>query len=452
MSVKIGTLLSNNMYRVTSLLGKGAMGNVYLVKKIESGDDLVVKELEFSPDSRINEDSAREIFFREAEFIAKFDHPGLPKTYGIFIQDGRYYITMEYIKGETLEEVLNKSDKPIPLDKAVKWVIELGEILDYLHNSFEAPIVYRDLKPANIIITPFNKPRLIDFGISRYYNPDKHTDTFRLGSPGYAAPEQYKGRGQSNPQTDVFALGVILFQMLTKYDPTLTPFKFPSIKSLNPSIPDKLESVINRAIQLDQTKRYISIMEFKKSIQKCTGIKSIATGPSYESPIKPQKHTPAVTPRQTPRQSSSIPPVPVSRPQKKSFTFIEFMIVMAIISIIAAGIMPSIIRKKPATVGKSCVRNIKNLATAMELYACDNKGKYPVKLSYLSKYGYISSLPSCPETGSLEYLYTVSSNYKNFTICCPGKGVHKDTSINYEGHYPQYSHSRGLVPSSWRNR
>jgi len=131
MSVKIGTLLNNNMYRVTSLLGKGAMGNVYLVKKIESGDDLVVKELEFSPDSRINEDSAREIFFREAEFIAKFDHPGLPKTYGIFIQDGRYYITMEYIKGETLEEVLNKSDKPIPLDKAVKWVIELGEILDY---------------------------------------------------------------------------------------------------------------------------------------------------------------------------------------------------------------------------------------------------------------------------------------------------------------------------------
>jgi len=186
--LETGTVL-NNIYRVVRLLGSGAMGNVYLVERIEGDRRFVVKELIFSKACGIDEDTAKEIFHREAEFMAKFNHHGLPKMYGVFSQDGKEYITMDYIEGKTLEEIINSSTKPLSIEKAIVWTIKFASILDYLHNSFQTPVVYRDLKPSNIIITPDSKTVLVDFGIVRYYNPDKNTDTFSYGSPGYAAPE-----------------------------------------------------------------------------------------------------------------------------------------------------------------------------------------------------------------------------------------------------------------------
>ncbi len=165
---------------------------------------------------------------------------------------------------------MDENEIPIPVNKALKWTIEIARILDYLHNSFEAPIVYKDLKPSNIIITPEGMPRLIDFGTSRFYNPEKDSDTHRLGTPGYAAPEQY--RGQSTAQSDVFALGVILFQMLTGYDPTAAPLKFPPMNSINPFLHSDLEAIVGRAIEKDPLCRYISAMEFKEKLEKYMGI------------------------------------------------------------------------------------------------------------------------------------------------------------------------------------
>jgi len=265
--METGTVL-NNIYRVVKLLGKGSMGNVYLVDRIEDDKKFVVKELMFSKDAILNYDDGLEIFRREAEFMAKFDHPGLPKMYGVFSQNGKEYLTMDYIEGKTLEEIITSSWKPVEKNKAITWTIGIAEIIDYLHNSFQKPLVYRDLKPSNIIIKPDGEPVLVDFGIARYYNPDKTSDTFNYGTPGYAAPEQYKGKGQSTPQSDIFGLGVILFQMLTKYDPSLKPLQFPSMKSLNPLISDELESTVFKAIQLDPLKRYISMAEFKEVLQK----------------------------------------------------------------------------------------------------------------------------------------------------------------------------------------
>ncbi len=268
---KTGTVL-NNIYRVVTLLGKGSMGNVYLVERIKDDKKFVIKELIFTESVGIEPDTAREIFFREAEFMVKFDHRGLPKMYGIFSQEEKDYLVMDYIEGKTLEEII--SNETIEKDKAIKWTVELAEILDYLHNSFHKPIVYRDLKPSNIIITPEGKATLVDFGIARYYNPDKNTDTFSYGSPGYAAPEQYKGRGQSTPQSDVFGLGVILFQMLTGYGPSIKPFTFPPMELSD----KKLVHIVMKAIELDPLKRYISIVEFKEGLEKYSG--------KYESPFK----------------------------------------------------------------------------------------------------------------------------------------------------------------------
>ena len=267
MKINTGSNL-NNKYTVIKKLGKGAMGNVYLVKSKGSNNQFAIKKMDLNPESGLSEEKAKEIFFKEADFISRFNHTGLPKSYGNFIEEGSFFLIMEYIEGKTLEEIIDKELPLITEERAIKWTVELAEILYYLHNNFEAPIVYRDLKPTNIIITPKDYPRLIDFGISRYYNPDKNTDTFRLGSPGYAAPEQYKNMGQSSPQTDVFSLGVILFQLLTGYDPTLKPFKFPPMETLNLTVSDKLEKIVKRAIELKPLNRYISVSEFKEVLEK----------------------------------------------------------------------------------------------------------------------------------------------------------------------------------------
>jgi len=263
---ELQTLILDNKYEILTLLRTGNMGTVYLVRRKTDGKKLVVKKLIFSSKTGLEEKDIKEIFSREVEFLSRFDHPGLPRVYGTFRQGKDDYLVLEYIKGRTLEEILHNSGNYVSVDRALRWAIEIAEILDYLHNSFEAPIVYKDLKPSNIIINPLDNPRLIDFGTSRYYNPDKDSDTHRLGTPGYAAPEQY--RGQSTAQSDVFSLGVILFQMLTGYDPTVAPLKFPSMRALNPFIHSDLEAIVGRAIEKDPFRRYISVMEFKENLEK----------------------------------------------------------------------------------------------------------------------------------------------------------------------------------------
>ncbi|MEQ8167472.1 MAG: protein kinase [Candidatus Eremiobacterota bacterium] len=470
--LEAGTVI-NNIYTVKKFIGKGAMGSVYLVETLADRKQLVVKELNLSAESRVSGDSAKEIFFREAEFMARFEHPGLPGMYGIFSHDGHDYIAMDYVKGSTLEDIINKNKEPVPLKKALKWAIEIADILNYLHNTFEMPLIYKDLKPSNIMITPQEKVIIIDFGICRYYNPDKDTDTFRLGSPGYAAPEQYKGRGQSCVQTDIFALGVILFQMVTKYDPTLTPFKFPPVKSLNPSIDDDLEAIINRAIQLQPLKRYIGALELKEKLEQYK--KSHFPGKEIKKQIPQQvlPKTPAVKSQKKSSYKKHSPPPP----KKKSGTLIEFMIILAILSIMAAIAIPNIIKanrteklklhretrtETPDINGEStipdasmqsntgqrneCIRNLKDIATGMEMCFTD-RNCYPPGISSIVRLGYVKEL-KCPFSKQA-YIYIASSDRKSFTLCCPGNSVHGSEGGKFQGNYPQYSSSRGIIPSEW---
>lgn len=498
-----GTIV-NNMYRVVTMLGKGAMGNVYLVERVKDDKKFVVKELFFTPQAGLDPSSAKEIFFREAEFMAKFDHEGVPGMYGVFIHDGKDYIAMDYIEGKTLEEIINTSEGPINEDDAIKWTVEIASILDYLHNSFHQPVVYRDLKPSNIIITPEGKPKLVDFGIARYYNPDKNTDTFNYGSPGYAAPEQYKGRGQSTPQSDIFGLGVILFQMLTKYDPSLKPFTFPSMKSLNPFVSAALEAIVKRAIQLEPLKRYISIMEFSEALMKYSG-----TSSAYEDEKK-WKVLPNILAITGKRLAWATIAVPIfswlimilsynaglisSEPAQYIFTLLSMFTMAAIFLCPAAGLCFSIagaikaqkninISYEPVNEaigcnviiggfllfiiffmypgfrsaresGKlaACESNIKNIATALEMYHTDYNKLYPDSLEKIlepSGNGYMKCIPECPnkKTGIVPwgkkphaYEYIVSKDHKNFTISCPG--IHEYAGVKTG--YPKYDPGQGL--------
>jgi len=273
MTLPNGTVL-NNEYRVVKTLGRGAMGCVYLVELLGSPCEFfVVKELDFSSSSIKDPELAEEMFKKEVEIMLKLDHPGIPRAFPLFREKDRDYFPMEYAEGKTLDVIIEGYMFPLPLKRSLNLMIRLADILDYLHNNFHSPIVYRDLKPSNIIITSGDEVKLIDFGIARYFDPDKNTDTFRLGTPGYAAPEQFKGKGQSNPQTDVYAMGVILFQLLTKHDPTVTPFKFPPMKPLNKVITDRLEEIVRKAIEPNPLKRYISAAEFRDTLMDYMGMK-----------------------------------------------------------------------------------------------------------------------------------------------------------------------------------
>jgi len=270
MELSQGTIL-NSKYNIIRLLGKGGMGNAYLADTLcQPYMRLVIKEL--NPAGFDDAEEAWELFKKEANFMKKFSHHGIPKIFDFFNENHRDYLAIEYIDGQTLEEILKSTPGSVTIDKSISWAIEIADIMDYLHNSFEFPIVYRDIKPANIIITPLGKVKLIDFGIARYYNPDKSIDTFRLGSPGYAPPELYKGHVQSSPQSDIYSLGVLLFQMLTKYDPSEAPFKFPPMKSLNSEISEGLEKIILKSIEIQPLKRYLSMKDFKEALMDYMGI------------------------------------------------------------------------------------------------------------------------------------------------------------------------------------
>jgi serine/threonine protein kinase len=439
-----GKILHNN-YRIKKFLGKGAMGNVYLVEHIKDRREMVVKELVPSPDSKLTEEICHEIFFRESEFISKFNHPGLPEMYGTFRHDGHDYIVMEYIKGQTLEEMIKKSS--IEENKAIRWTVELASILNYLHNSFEKPVVYRDLKPANIMITPQNKVKLIDFGISRYYDPDKDTDTFRLGSPGYAAPEQYKGRGQSRPQSDIFSLGVILYQMLTGYDPTLTPFKFPPARHLKPSINQELEKIVEKAIELNPMKRYIGVMEFKENLDK------YLSSPYKDREEKPLKEISGKKKKKKKKSIKTIETKPVLTVEKEkrkyeqgdlSSTLVTVLLLVLFLpaALIFIGIMSE---TNSLEYDAKCEENIKTIATYLETYSVNNNNLYPHSLNYTHRPGSAIYVHTCPATKHVPYLYNVSSDLKNYTICCGGISKHITNHSLATGHFPQYSPGRGII-------
>ncbi len=279
MEISQGTILKGT-YNIIRLLGKGGMGNAYLADTLcPPYMRLVIKELNPSLAGFDDPEQAGELFKKEAEFMKRFSHDGIPKIFDFFKENHKDYLVIEYIDGQTLEEILKSVPESVTVEKSISWAIEIADIMDYLHNSFEFPIVYRDIKPANIMITQMGRVKIIDFGIARYYNPDKSVDTFRLGSPGYAPPELYKGQVQSSPQSDIYSLGVLLFQMLTKYDPAESPFKFPPMKSLYPDIPETLEKIVLKSIEIQPLNRYLSMKDFKEALMNYRGVKVPAIKP-----------------------------------------------------------------------------------------------------------------------------------------------------------------------------
>jgi serine/threonine protein kinase len=258
--------LVHERYLIVEKLGQGGMAAVYKVKDTAKRGDPVraVKEMSQAALKESEREQAIENFHSEAEMLRTLDHPNLPKFFEEFQEEDRNYLVMEFIEGETLEDRLERVGKGLPEADVMDWAKQLCSVLNYLHER-RPPIIFRDLKPGNIMVTKSGQIKLIDFGIARIFRRDKTHDTQVLGTPGYAPPEQY-GKGQTDPRSDVYALGVTLHQLLTNYDPSSTPFSLPALHSLNPNVSPHIQVAIEKATKLKRDERYESISDFQSAL------------------------------------------------------------------------------------------------------------------------------------------------------------------------------------------
>jgi serine/threonine protein kinase len=204
-------------------------------------------------------------FEREANILATLDYPSIPRIYDYFTHNERSYLIMEFIDGKDLETILNENQGFLPEVQVVGWAIELCDVLNYLHNHKPEPIVFRDMKPSNVMVNPHGHIVLIDFGIAKTFQSGQRGTM--IGTEGYSPPEQYKG--EAGPLADIYALGATLHHLLTRRDPRLEPpFSFGErhIRPINPSVSPELENVIYTALQYDPESRFQNAQVMKEAL------------------------------------------------------------------------------------------------------------------------------------------------------------------------------------------
>ena len=311
-----GLLVYNHLlkqrYRIINQVGKGGFGAVYKAADLQFGNRLVaIKEMSQSSLSTQELVEATEAFKREALLLASLTHPNLPRIYEQFTDMGRWYLVMDYIEGETLEEHLGKVNSgKLPVEKVLEISIQLCMVLEYLHMR-QPPVIFRDLKPANVMLTAYGHIYLIDFGIARHFKPGQAKDTTALGSTGYAAPEQY-GKAQTTPRADIYALGATLHQLLSGHDPSVTPFQFASLQLLGHPILARLERLIMEMVQVDHAKRPASMSAVKQELQSIatqqlaskTNPLHAGTPPGYQPPAKLQVPQRTIAPKPQPQRTT----------------------------------------------------------------------------------------------------------------------------------------------------
>jgi len=206
----VGTVLKNK-YTVTRLVAGGGMAWVYQIdERRPNGARQIwaLKELRTDRDDTHSLKEARELFEQEANILVRLSNPNLPKVSAFFDEGGRSYLVMEFIHGESLEKRLERASAPLMESQVLDWAIQICGVLHYLHTR-PRPVIFRDMKPSNVMVTPDGQIKLIDFGIARTYKAGKRKDTITMGSENYAAPEQW-GKAQTDPRADIYGLGATI--------------------------------------------------------------------------------------------------------------------------------------------------------------------------------------------------------------------------------------------------
>lgn len=251
-------------YRILDQVGEGGFGVIYKAEDLDNHYRFVaIKQINLSLLSPQQMIEATDTFNREVEYLTRLKHDHIPRINGYFTDPDHWYVVMEYIEGETLEDKLkNARRKRFSRQKVLDIGIDLCGVLAYLHAQ-RPPIIFRDVKPANIMQTKTGRIYLIDFGIARNSAPGQPRDTAPLGSPGYAAPEQY-GKAQTTAQTDIYGLGATLQTLITGKEPLEILVEG---ASRTRPVPKKIQALLADMLERDPSKRPQSMDEVKQSLQ-----------------------------------------------------------------------------------------------------------------------------------------------------------------------------------------
>ena len=239
-------------YELLYIDDRGGMSKIW-----RALDTHVNKEWEIKEIDKTSKDYDDEMIHREYEIMRRLDHPSIPRIVDIIDRDDTLYIVMDKVEGENLLRILQRG---IPKQETVvSWMLDVCDIITYLH-SFDPPILYRDMKPSNIMLSRDQRIKLVDFGISKDYDAGSE-DTQPLGTRGYAAPEQWTK--ETDPRSDIYAIGKTMFHLLTGKDPSKMPLtkKFPGIRDINPDLSSGLERIVTKATEEDPDDRYQSTIE-----------------------------------------------------------------------------------------------------------------------------------------------------------------------------------------------
>jgi eukaryotic-like serine/threonine-protein kinase len=259
-SLETGTLL-HKRYEIIQVLGQGDFGIVYQARDKRAAQTNPLVAIKQMPMQMIIDNE------RQADLRANLIHPNIPRIFGYFTNDNYSYLVQEFICGSDLERVLEAQPGFLDEQTVIPWAIQLCDVLGFLHTHPDHPIIFRDLKPNNIMLDGAGRIYLVDFGLARVYPPhyfDKEMPRFQhlrkglaIGTAGYSPPEQY--RGYLKPQSDIYALGATLHQLLTRRDPRKAPpftFQEYPVRSLNPAVSPVLEAIVMKALNREVKKRY----------------------------------------------------------------------------------------------------------------------------------------------------------------------------------------------------
>ena len=254
--LEIGSVIDGK-YKILNVVGKGGMSVVYLAMNERANKQWAIKEVR--KDGMQSFEVVKQNLVAETDLLKKLNHPHLPSIIDVIDCDDTFLIVMDYIEGNPLSKALETSGA-LNQDDVIEWAKQLCDVLGYLH-SRKPPIIYRDMKPSNVMLKPDGNVMLIDFGTAREFKYSSVADTTCLGTQGYAAPEQFGGHGQTDARTDIYCLGATMYHLVTGHNPATPPYEMYPIRQWNPMLSSGLEEIILKCTQRNPEDRYQSCAE-----------------------------------------------------------------------------------------------------------------------------------------------------------------------------------------------
>lgn len=418
----VGAVIKNR-YTVVEVLGRGSMACVYLVDDGELDTRWALKEMDLEgvdPDGQLE---TVELFLRESAILSRLAHPAFPLVVDAFHERDCAYLVMELVEGRTLEEIVAQNG-PTPESYLLPLAQELAAALDVLHGHPDTPIIFRDLKPSNVMVADNGTVKLVDFGIARFYKPGQSSDTHPLGTPGFAPPEQW-GSSQTTPRSDLYALGATLYYALTGTDVGLPGQEHPPLRQRAPQCSEKMEALLERCLQVDPRQRPASAAEVLRDLEAIPTVTPTLGAPRRRRESLWQRWVTRNYRLRTPKTDNNLG--------------CGCLLVIAILFLVPA-FGPRFRIARSADFGV-CKDNLKTLGTALDLYASKNRGHYPSSLHQLTVDSCASSCPAAVEYGYNQG-YATCASPPAYTLVCRGTNHRK---MLQGEHFPQYTSRAGLV-------